>query len=595
MRTRFIYLFMILMTTAFATRAQPVISFDVSFKEPQAHYIEVQMKIDNLNKGFVDLKMPVWAPGSYLIREFPKNVESFQARTSDSRELDVQKVDKNTWRVENGNAKNIVVNYRVYAFEVSVRTSFVDASHAFLSPTGVFMFIDGLIDQPSEVTVTPFEGWTEISTGLDPVAGKPNTFYAENFDILFDSPIEVGNQDIFNFTAAGVEHEVAMVGGGNYNKERLKKDMATIVEESTRVFNVNPNKRYVFIVHNYASGGGGLEHLNSTVLGASRFGYSNPNRYNSFLSLVAHEYFHVWNIKRLRPENLGPFNYSKENYTTNLWIAEGFTAYYDNLLVRRGGFYDENSYLRLLANDIESVENRPGNLVQPLSLASFDAWIKYYRPDENSVNTSVSYYSKGALMAMLLDLKTLHATNGAKRLDDIMQAMYDKYYEELDRGYTDAEFKAMAEEVAGVSIDDIYDYVNNGKPIDYNEYLNYAGMRLVNQLEGTSLPDFGVRLAKNRIISITRNSGAWDGGLNVNDELIAINGYRIDEEGSEMNRIIGNAEVGDELTVLVSRDGIMKEFIVRLPENKRADYIIEPIPDATNDQIAIRNVWLSSN
>lgn len=593
MRTRFIYLFMILMTTAFATRAQPKISFDVSFTEPQAHYIDVQMEIDDLSKGFVDLKMPVWAPGSYLIREFPKNVESVQARDSGSEDLKVYKIDKNTWRVENGKAKKIVVKYRIYAFEVSVRTSFVDESHAFLSPTGVFMFVDGFIDEPTEVTVTPYEGWSKISTGLEPVTGQKNTFYAENFDILFDSPIEVGNQDVFEFTAAGVKHEVAMVGGGNYDKERLKRDMASIVEESTAVFGVNPNKRYVFIVHNYASGGGGLEHLNSTVLGASRFAYSNPARYNGFLGLVAHEYFHVWNIKRLRPESLGPFNYSAENYTTNLWIAEGFTAYYDNLLVRRAGFYDESNYLRMLTNDIEAVENRPGNLIQPLSLASFDAWIKYYRPDENSANTSVSYYNKGALMGMLLDLKTLHATNGEKRLDDIMKAMYDQYYKNLDRGFTDAEFKSTAEKVAGVSIDDIYHYVNNAEPIDYNKYLNYAGMRLVDQLEGASMPDFGVRLMGNRIVSVSRNSGAWDAGLNVRDELIAINGYRIDEQGNEMDRILGGASVGDEITVLVSRDGIIKEFKVTLPESKRADYVIEPMPNATKEQISIRKIWLS--
>ena len=595
MRTRFIYLFMILMMTTLTSIAQPKISFDVSFKEPQAHYVEVRMEIDNLNKGSVDLKMPVWAPGSYLIREFPKNIESVHAHTVDSKELDVKKVDKNTWRIKNGDAEKIVIDYRIYAYEVSVRTSYVDESHAFLSPTGVFMFIDGLIDLPSEVTVTPYEGWSKISTGLEPVNGKNNTFYAENFDILFDSPIEIGNQDIFHFTAAGVEHEVAMVGGGNYDPERLKRDMASIVEEATDVFGVNPNKRYVFIVHNYASGGGGLEHLNSTVLGASRFAYSNPDRYNGFLGLVAHEYFHVWNIKRLRPENLGPFNYSAENYTTNLWISEGFTAYYDNLLVRRSGFYDENSYLKMLTNDIEAVENRPGNLVQPLDLASFDAWIKYYRPDENSVNTTVSYYNKGALMGMLLDLKTLHATNGAKRLDDIMEAMYKEYYEKLDRGFTDAEFKSMAEKIAGVSIDDIYDYVNNAKPIDYNKYLSYAGMKLVNQLEGVRLPDFGVRLVKNRIISVSRNSGAWNGGLNVHDELIAINGYRIDEEGKEMTRILSEVNVGDEVTVLISRDGVIKELRFTLPENKQADYVIEPVADATPEQIAIRNIWLSTN
>src|SRR5690606_38951696 len=339
---------------------------ELSFKEPQAHYVEVRMELSGFKEKYLDLKMPVWAPGSYLVREFPKNVESFSAESESKKELASHKIDKNTWRVETESENKIIVNYRVYAFEISVRTSFIDASHAFLSPTGIFMYVDDLIKQPVEVKVKPYEGWTKISTGLEAVGGKANTFHASDFDILFDSPIEVGNQNIFEFEAAGVKHEVAMVGEGNYDEEQLKRDMTRIIEDETKVFGVNPNKRYVFIVHNYASGGGGLEHLNSTVLGASRFNYQNPNGYLNFLGLVAHEYFHVWNIKRLRPEALGPFNYNKENYTTNLWVSEGFTAYYDNLMLRRGGFYNEADYLKVLAADIEAVENRGGNLVQSL-------------------------------------------------------------------------------------------------------------------------------------------------------------------------------------------------------------------------------------
>jgi len=592
MKIRFILLLLI-MTTVTIANAQKKISFEISFKEPQAHYAEVQMELTGFKDEFIDLKMPVWSPGSYLIREYPKNVESFSASANDNKSLVSKKINKNTWRIETANEDKIIVNYRVYAFEVSVRTSFIDESHAFLSPTGIFMYVDGLINQPAEVTVHPYTGWNKISTGLELVEGKSNTFHASDFDILFDSPIEVGNQDVFEFTAAGVKHEVAMVGDGNYDKELLKRDMAKIVEEETKIFGVNPNKRYVFIVHNYASGGGGLEHLNSTVLGASRFAYKNYNGYLGFLGLVAHEYFHIWNIKRLRPEALGPFNYDQENYTNNLWISEGFTAYYDNLIVRRTGFYDESSYLKVLANDIQLVENRGGNLVQPVSLSSFDAWIKQYRPDENSINTMVSYYNKGALIGMLIDLKTLQATKGTKRLDDIMKAMYEEYYQNLDRGFTDEEFKAMAEKVAGVSMDDIYEYVNQAKPIAYNDYLKFAGMELVNQLDGYSIPDFGVHISNNKVSSVSRGSGAWDGGINVRDELIAINGYRLDEAGKELERILADSKVGDELLVLVSRDGIIKEIKVKLPASTKGDYIIRPVEKATAEQLKIRKTWLS--
>ena len=308
----------ILMTLTSSAFSQTKISFQVSFTEPQAHYADVEMEITGLKKDFVDVKMPVWTPGSYLNREFAKYVESVSAADAKGQKLISQKINKNTWRINSANAEHLKLRYRVYAFEISVRTSFVDASHAFLSPTGIFMHVDNMIKHPATIVINLPQNWKKISTGLEPVKGKPNTFYASDFDILYDSPIEIGNQDVFEFTAAGVKHEVAMYGGGNYDKDRLKADMAKIIEDQTSIFGENPNKRYVFIVHNFNSGGGGLEHLNSTVLGASRNDYSDENEYLGFLGLVAHEYFHLWNVKRLRPIALGPFNYDAENYTTNL-------------------------------------------------------------------------------------------------------------------------------------------------------------------------------------------------------------------------------------------------------------------------------------
>ncbi|MFZ4102336.1 MAG: peptidase M61, partial [Sphingobacterium thalpophilum] len=271
--------------------AQNKINFEVSFTEPQAHYAEVQMNISGVRASFIDLKMPVWTPGSYLIREFSKNVEGFKAFDSNGKEIPFEKINKNTWRINSANSDKIKVNYRVYSFEISVRTSFVDESHAFLSPAGIFMYPDGQLNASLEIKINPYKTWSKISTGLELVASKPNTFFAPDFDILFDSPFEVGNQDIFEFVAEGVKHEVAMYGGGNYDKEILKRDISKIVTEQTKTFGINPNKRFVFIVHNFNSGGGGLEHLNSTVLGASRNSYNSEAGLLRFLGLVSHEYF----------------------------------------------------------------------------------------------------------------------------------------------------------------------------------------------------------------------------------------------------------------------------------------------------------------
>jgi len=553
----------------------------------------VEMKISGNKKEQLEIKMPVWAPGSYLIREFAKNVEGFSAKDHNGKELPVTKTDKNTWRIDTKKGEKISVNYRVYAFEVSVRTSFVDAAHAFLSPTGIFMYPGGQIREASTITINPIKSWNKISTGLENVKGKSNTFYAPDFDVLYDSPIEVGTQDVFEFTAAGVKHEVAMVGGGNYDKDRLKRDMAKVVEEETRIFGVNPNKRYVFIVHNYNSGGGGLEHINSTVLGATRFGYSNENTYKGFLSLVAHEYFHLWNVKRLRPQALGPFDYDKENYSANLWIAEGFTAYYDNLVVRRADFHTPEKYLDLVAGEINLVENQPGNRVQPVSEASFDAWIKQYRPNENSKNSGISYYNKGALVALVMDLEIINATKGEKSLDNVMKAMYDEYYTKKGRGYTDAEFKSMAEKIAGKSFDKIYtDYVNGTKAIDYKQIFDYAGLSIENTAAQKNEPFLGVSTSqkdgKITITYVSRNSSAWIDGLNVNDEIIGIDGYRV----GDVDKTVALMKVGDKITVLVSRDGILKNIEVNLIKNPTLKYKIAPIENPTSLQMKVRSKWL---
>lgn len=578
------------------SHAKSKITFEVSFKEPQAHYAEVKMTLWGIRQDYVDVKMPVWAPGSYLVREFSKHVEGFEALSLSGESLESRKINKNTWRIKSTKADAIVVRYRIYGFEVSVRTNFIDADHAFLSPPGTFMYVDGMLAHPSEVTIVPHASWSQVSTGLEPVAGKTNTFYAADFDTLFDSPIEVGNQDVFSFEAAGVLHEVAMVGGGNYDKERLTKDITRIVEESTAIFGVNPNKRYVFIVHNYQSGGGGLEHLNSTVLGATRFNYTNEAAYKGFLGLVAHEYFHLWNVKRLRPAALGPFDYETENYTPSLWIAEGFTAYYDNLLLRRCDLYTADKYIEVVTADFQAVENRPGNQVQSVADASFDAWIKYYRQDENSVNNSVSYYNKGALMALIMDLAIIEATGGNKSLDDVMKAMYDTYYVKLDRGFTDAEFMEMAAKIAGTPLDDIYRAATSVGTPDYQKYLGYAGLELIDLNEGTEQVDLGARtsVSDGRITvnQVLRETAAWNAGINVRDELIAVNGFRLDAAGKELDRLLREQKAGDQIKVLLSRDGMLQEIAVSLQQDRNKRFVIMPVPNPTARQIVVRNKWL---
>ena len=566
------------------------ISYTLSFPEAQAHYVEVEMNIAGLNQPNLEVKMPVWAPGSYLVREFAKNIESLSV-SANGKAVAAPKINKNTWKINTAGLSSVTVKYKVYAFELSVRTSFIDVSHAFLSSTGIFLFPKGMLSQPSTITIKPYKDWNKVSTSLEMVKGDVFTRTAPNYDILYDSPLEIGTQDVFDFDVDGVHYEVAMYGGGNYDKERLKVDMAKIIREEAAVYAENPNKHYTFIVHNKQRNGGGLEHLSSTVLGASRDQYGTEGGYHGFLSLVAHEHFHLWNVKRLRPIALGPFDYDNENYTTNLWIAEGFTAYYQNLILRYAGLTSPNGYLGEVAGDINTVENQPGTKVQPLSESSFDAWIKSYRPNENSYNTGISYYDKGAVIGMLLDLEIINSSNGKYSLNDVMKYMYDTYYKTKKRGYTDAEFKAGFEKFAGKNLDDFYaKYINGLASIDYNKYLGYAGYKLNDELASANEPTLGVFTNQRNIITtVLRGGPGWVDGLNVNDQISAIDDNPVT---TNLNDIIKGKKVGDKIIVTVTRDGQGYKIPVTLKRNDNVNYKIIEVENPSAQQLAVRKKWL---
>ena len=342
--------------------------------KPQNHYFHVEMELEDFNEKEIDISLPVWAPGSYLVREFSKNINMVKAFDENGNPLEIKKQRKNSWTINKSKNKKVIVKYEVYAFELSVRTSFLDLTHGYVSGSGVFMFVEGHLDVSGELKIIPFEGFSTVSTAL-PEAKSKFEFSYTDYDHLVDCPIEIGNQLVFDFNAAGVKHTVAIYGDGNYLIDELRTDMAKIIEEETKVFGQNPNKEYLFIIHNVVNGQGGLEHKNSTTLSVNRWTYSGSN-YIKFLSLVAHEYFHLWNVKRIRPIELGPFDYNQENYTDMLWVMEGFTSYYDELILLRAGYYSQNQMLGKVESAINYVEGSVGSREQPLAHASFDAWVK---------------------------------------------------------------------------------------------------------------------------------------------------------------------------------------------------------------------------
>ncbi|MCB0400503.1 MAG: M61 family metallopeptidase [Flavobacteriales bacterium] len=544
------------------------ISYKISMPEPHTHYFEVIMNVKGHSKPYFDIQMPVWAPGSYLVREFSRNIEDLNA-TFNKKLLKTEKINKNTWRIYTDKADNVDIRYKVYAFEMSVRTSFIDASHGYFNGTSMFMFIDELKNIPHQVSITPYKDWKKVSTALPKAAEKGFEYTAPNYDILVDSPFEIGNHETFDFTSAGVVHHVAMYGKGNYNIETLKTDMAKVTQACTDVFGVNPNKEYTFIIHNLTEGSGGLEHLSSTTLQVNRWTYEG-HAYLGFLSLVAHEYFHLWNVKRIRPKALGPFDYNNENYTHLLWVMEGFTSYYDELLLYRAGFYTEDDILKKLNGSINSIENQPGNKVQPVADASFNAWIKAYRPDENSYNTTISYYTKGSVVANMLDLTIAHATKGQKHLDDVMKFLYNEYYLKQNRGFTSSEMQQAVEKVSGLKMNDFFEkYIYGTQTFDYETIYGYVGMPVQTMINKE--PSMGVSTSGNVVKRVIRGSSAYEGGLNVNDEILAVDGFRVQDN---LGDLVASKNVGDVIDVLISRDNLIQTVRFPLKENGGMHYYI---------------------
>jgi len=553
------------------------ISYTLKMPRPQNHYFQVEMQVEQLKQKTATVKLPVWAPGSYLVREFSRHLNQVKAYSLQGAALPIIKKTKNAWEIDLKGQTAFVVKYEVYAFELSVRTSFLDETHGFVSGPSMFMYLDGHKETGGELLVQPHASFKRVSTGLTLKSlmkqGNNQTFTFENYDQLVDCPIEIGNQYEFDFEAAGVKHTVAMYGEGNFDPERLKADMAKIVVEETKVVGVNPNKRYVFIVHNVVGGDGGLEHCNSTVLSVDRWTYEGSN-YINFLNLVAHEYFHLWNVKRIRPIELGPFNYDQEVYTNYLWVMEGFTSYYDELILRRCGFYSQEEMMKKIQSAINYVEGSVGSRVQPVAHASFDAWIKAYRPNENSSNTTMTYYSRGMVIAAVLDAMIIKQSNGKECLDHLMKDLYETYYVGKNRGFTDAEFKACLTKHTGQDMTEFFlKYIDGTEVIPYAMYFLPLGVD-VSDVGGVK-PVFGANVSeeggKVRIKSIRANSAAEDAGLSVNDEVIACMNYRVDK--AMLDALMNGASIGDEFELTIARDQLMRKVLVKITGQKRSSFI----------------------
>ena len=562
----------------------------IQMPNPQSHYFDVTTTLDVSKETgrFIELKMAAWTPGSYLIREFAKNVEQVSAHNGNA-VLPISKISKNTWRIAlQPGIKTVQVHYQVYAYELSVRTSFLDDAHGYINPASVLLYVANWAKQPQELSIVPHKDFKKVSTALKNVGGF--NYIAKDLDELIDSPIEIGNQQVWNFKVNNIPHQIAFFGQAKVDSLKFIADVTKMAETAQQVVGQHPCDHYVFIIHNIQRGTGGLEHLYSTTCSVSRTSYETPAGYQGVLNLLAHEYFHLWNVKRIRPIALGPFDYENENYTHNLWFSEGITSYYADVINLRTKMVAPDAYLSDLAKDIAGVENTPGTQIESAASASWDAWIKYYRPNENSRNSTVSYYDKGALLGGILNMWIIQNTNGAKCLDDVFQLLYKNYYLKQGRGFTDAELENAFSTVAGTSAAGFFkDYIYGVKTPDYAAIFNQFGYTWSDTNVGKSVPFAGFTATAGRITSIYKGSPAFVAGLNVGDEIVQVN----QAEFAGLDKLMTDKKVGDVLNFRVKRDGLERNFELSLVQTPMKAFAIQSVENPSASQLALRKKWLS--
>jgi predicted metalloprotease with PDZ domain len=527
--------------------------------------VEVEARVPTAAQPSIELTMAVWTP--YVIREYAKNLEAVTARTADGRPLAVEKSRKNRWRIETAGADPVMVSYRVYCHVMGVQDNWVDDEFALLNGAPTFLTLADPGARPHDVRIILPPAWKTTATGMPPAPGGPHHYRAPDYETLVDSPIVAGNPAVHEFDVEGKPHYLVDVGeDGVFDGGRAAQDLARIVREDASMWGGLPYDKYIFL-NMLTGGGGGMEHSNSTALMSDRWNTRTHRNYLRWLDLASHEFFHAWNVKRLRPAELTPGEYETEPYTTSLGIAEGFTSYYGPLMVRRAALSSEEELLASLSRTIREVQTTPGRLVQSLSQSSFETWIKFYHPDENSVNTAISYYTKGAVAGFLLDARVRTATGGAKSLDDVMRLALAR--NPTGAGYTPSAFRAAASEVAGTDLSAWFARVfDSTAELDYREALDWFGLRFAVETSQTSSKqawlgaDTKVEDGRLIIERIPRGTPAYEAGLDTGDEIVGFADFRV--RPADWDRQLANYHPGDSLPLLLSRRGRLVRVTVKL-------------------------------
>jgi len=594
---------------------KPAVHYSIVPKDLAAHLFAVTVTVTEPDPQGQLFTLPAWIPGSYMIREFARNIVQISAE-SGGRKVVLTKRDKHTWQADRCN-QVLTVSYEVYAWDLSVRAAHLDQTHGFFNGSSVFLAVSGQEHLPHHIDIRnsgdlACSTW-QVATALPELTAKRygfGNYVAADYDELIDHPVEIGNFALATFAAHGVAHDVVVTGRvPNLDMVRLCSDLQKICEAQIALFEPEtkraPMERYVFMTLAVGDGYGGLEHRASTALICARAdlpvnGQSAlTDGYRTFLGLCSHEYFHTWNVKRIKPAVFAPYQLASETYTSLLWLFEGFTSYYDDLMLLRSGVIDEPGYFLLLATTVNGVLRGSGRTKQSVAESSFDAWVKYYRQDENAPNAIVSYYTKGSLVALALDLTIRNQSEGTKSLDDVMRALWNRYGRDFygngnsGQGVAEAEVEALFEKVTSLSLKHLFEqWVRGTDDLPLAELLQPFGVVLVDQRDMVK-PTLGIRAARDsvecRLANVYEGGPAHQAGLSANDVLVAIDGLRV--TATNLETLLGRYQAGDTAAVHAFRRDELSCFSVKLAADAAPKVVLtaqlEPAAAST-----LRNAWL---
>jgi predicted metalloprotease with PDZ domain len=587
--------FLVLNASAERAKDKTDIEFTLSFNDPASHVVHVVLKYQGASSNETVFKMPVWTTGYYQLMNYADQVAQFKVTDMQGNPISWEKLTSNSWKVFNQEKKSFQISYDVKGTRSFVAANIIEEERTYLSPAGVMVYPEGLINHPVNVIIEPFQKWNTIATGLTLVEGKKNTYSAPDFDILYDSPFLMGSklESLPPFYVKGIPHYFVGYNMGSFDKQQLMNDLQKIVEAAVNLMGDIPYNNYTFL--SIGPGNGGIEHLNSASISFSGNSLSTQAGKIRTYSFLAHEFFHHYNVKRIRPIELGPFDYDKGSPTKMLWVSEGISVYYEYILLNRAGFMGADDFLNALHNNILAYEGKPGRLYQTLTEASYNTWSDGpFGRTGDDVNKTISYYEKGPVVGAMLDLTIRNATKNKKSLDDVMRSLYKEYYQTKKRGFTELEFRKTCEKIAGKPLQEVFEYTSTVKELNYTKYFGYAGInidtstKIVGGYTGLSVRDRSDSLV---VTDVAFESPAWNAGLRRRD-IIALPENVQKPTAATFTQIMSVKKTGDPISLLQIRQGKTSSVQFTLTDKKNQSFQMKQSADPNSLQLSIRNDWL---